>query len=67
MQKNHACEKKYSKCTKELTLSNNCKFVRSSWIIVQLNIYISKIAAKYFGNFRYTSNEQDWKSKNNFT
>ena len=38
MQKNHACEEKYSKCTKEQTLSNICKFVRLSTIIVLLKI-----------------------------
>ena len=38
MQKNHACEEKQSKSTKELTLSSNCKFVRSSRIIVQLKM-----------------------------
>ena len=35
MQKIHTCEEKYSKCVKELTLFNNCKFVSSSRIIVQ--------------------------------
>ena len=38
MQKNHACEEKKSKCTEELTLSSNCKFVSSSRIIVQLKM-----------------------------
>ena len=38
MPKNHACEEKWSKCTKELTLSNNCTFFRSSTIIFQLKI-----------------------------
>ena len=38
MPKNHACEKKYPKCTKELTLSNNCKLVRSGRIIAQLKM-----------------------------
>ena len=38
MQKNHACEEKSSKCTNELTLSNNNKLVRFSRIIVQLKI-----------------------------
>ena len=33
MSKNHACEEKPSKCTKEQTLSSNYKFVRSSKII----------------------------------
>ena len=33
MPKNHACEEKPSKCTKEQTLSSNCKFVWSSKII----------------------------------
>ena len=38
MQKNHACEEKRSKCSKEQTLSNNRKFARSSRIIVQLKM-----------------------------
>ena len=36
MPKNHAYEEKQSKCTKEPSFSNNCKFLRSSRIIVPL-------------------------------
>ena len=35
---NHPCEELLSKCTKEQTLFDNCKFVRSIRIIVQLKI-----------------------------
>ena len=38
MQKSHACEEKESKCIKELTLFNDCKFVRSSRIVVEIKI-----------------------------
>ena len=38
MQKNHICEEKQSKCAKEQPLSNNCKFVMSSRVIVELKM-----------------------------
>ena len=40
MPKTDAFQEKLSKCSKGLTLSNNCKFVRSSKITVQLKMQI---------------------------
>ena len=52
MSKSHACEKKWSKYAKELTLSNNCKFMRSSRIVVQPKTEPFYLAYQFLGGIK---------------